>query len=83
MGGGGREEGRVYHCIYYTWFDLIGAVGSLAQMFIIAANSGILVFITLGIYCCVPARWGLQQTHPALRAATRHGVRGSFGPFTI
>ena len=27
------------------------------------------------IYCCVPARWGLQQTHPGLRAATRHGVR--------
>ncbi len=27
------------------------------------------------IYCCVPARWGLQQTHPGLRAATRHRVR--------
>ncbi len=26
-------------------------------------------------YCRVPARWGLQQTHPGLRAATRHGVR--------
>ncbi len=27
------------------------------------------------IYCRVPERWGLQQTHPGLRAATRHGVR--------
>ena len=27
------------------------------------------------IYCRVPARWGLQQTHPGLRTATRHGVR--------
>ncbi len=27
------------------------------------------------IFCRVPARWGLQQTHPGLRAATRHGVR--------
>ncbi len=27
------------------------------------------------IYCRVPARWGLQQTHPGLRAATTHGVR--------
>ncbi len=26
-------------------------------------------------YCHVPARWGLQQTHPGLRAAKRHGVR--------
>ncbi len=32
------------------------------------------------IYCRVPARWGLQQTHPGLRAATRHGVRD---PLTI
>ena len=24
------------------------------------------------IYCCVPARWGLQQTHPGLLAATIH-----------
>ncbi len=29
----------------------------------------------LAIYCHVPARWGLQQTHPGLRAATRHGAR--------
>ena len=27
------------------------------------------------IYCHMPARWALQQTHPGLRAATRHGVR--------
>ncbi len=26
-------------------------------------------------YCRVPTRWGLQQTHPGLRAATRHGAR--------
>ena len=26
-------------------------------------------------YCRVPARWGLLQTHPGLRAATRHGIR--------
>ncbi len=26
-------------------------------------------------YCRMPARWGLQQTHPGLRAATRHGAR--------
>ncbi len=31
--------------------------------------------VKLSIYCRVPARWGLQQTHPGLRAATRHGVR--------
>ncbi len=31
--------------------------------------------IFLVIYCRVPARWGLQQTHPGLRAATRQGVR--------
>ncbi len=29
------------------------------------------------IYCRVPARGGLQQTHPGLRAATRHEVRDS------
>ncbi len=27
------------------------------------------------LYCRVPARWGLQQTHPGLRAATRHRVK--------
>ena len=27
------------------------------------------------IYCRMPARWGLQQTHPGLQAATRHGAR--------
>ncbi len=32
-------------------------------------------FIGNPLYCRVPARWGLQQTHPGLRAATRHGVR--------
>ncbi len=26
----------------------------------------------MDIYCRVPARWSLQQTHPGLRAATRH-----------
>ncbi len=31
--------------------------------------------INRGIYCRVPERWGLQQTHPGLRAATRHRVR--------
>ncbi len=29
-------------------------------------------------YCRVPARWRLQQTHPGLRAATRHGVRDNY-----
>ena len=28
-----------------------------------------------GMYCRVPARWGLQQTHTGIQAATRHGVR--------
>ncbi len=31
-------------------------------------------------YCHVPARWGLQQTHPGLRAVTRHCLRD---PLTI
>ena len=35
-----RRQSMEGWCIYYTWFDLIGALGSLIQMFIMAANSG-------------------------------------------
>ncbi len=35
------------------------------------------------IYCRVPAGWGLQQTHPGLRAATRHGVRDPLVRFLL
>ncbi len=37
-----------------------------------------LALIAIPIYCRLPARWGLQQTHPGLRAATRHGARDPF-----
>ncbi len=56
---------------------LFTAVRLLAMM-----SSGVINVASIGIprhrkiiYCRVPARWGLQQTHPGLRASTRHGLR--------
>ncbi len=37
--------------------------------------------LSVVIYCCVPARWGLQQTTRAPGSDKTRG-QGSFGPFT-
>ena len=40
------------------------------------------ILLILYLYCCVPARWGFQQTHPGLRGSDKTRGQGSFGPFT-